>query len=654
MTQLNPQQKKAVETTEGRVLVLAGAGSGKTKVIVHRIAHLIETGVDPESILGLTFTNKAAAEMRERLGQIVSKSVAKKVILSTFHSFCMRVLRQEIDKLGYTKDFSLYDERDCKRLLKQIARDELDHEGELPSIEPIAAKISSAKSQGLLPNQITKDTPNWADNTSRTLYDRFHISMRAFNAVDFDSLLTLTLELFQNHPDVLEKYQERFQYVMIDEYQDTNPIQYSLAKLLCAKHENLCVVGDDDQSIYGWRGAEIKNILTFESSHVIKLQQNYRSLPTILKAANSLISNNSERHEKELFSASSDANPITLFHAPTEEEESGAVIKRLLHLKEVHGLKWRDFAILYRSNALSRPFEVALLQAMWKNKDGWVRGIPYQVFGGTELYERSEIKDLIAYLRIIANPKDEEAILRIINVPRRGISEKTLSIVTQENRTQGVSLWQYLKQLDHHPKLTDRALKAIRLFIEVIEEARSEFSHNPLKEAFSNLIERINYKKAIEEEVKSEKMRAFKWENVQSCIDSLGKYEEEAPSPSLQDFLSTTLLDRSRFSSKEKGGMDDRVNVMTFHSSKGLEFDACFLVALEDHIIPHEKSVGEDRLEEERRLMYVAITRAKKHLCLSMSQKRSRYGKEETSAPSRFLFEIPKELINVASWRYPF
>lgn len=370
---LNPQQQKAVEITEGRVLVLAGAGSGKTKVIVHRIAHLIETrGAKPGSILGLTFTNKAAAEMRERVGRLLSPQIARQVVLSTFHSFCMRILRMEIHHLGYTNQFSLYDEQDMRRLLKQITRDVLEHEGDLPSIEPVLANISKAKSQGTVPE----------DAMSRTLYERMQTSLRAFNAVDFDSLLSLTSDLFEKHPEVLAKYQDRFQYIMIDEYQDTSPIQYQIAKRLSEKHNNLCVVGDDDQSIYGWRGAEIKNILTFKSNHIIKLEQNYRSLPTILKAANSVIANNSERHAKELYSRASDSEPITLFHAPTEGEEAEAVIQRLLHLRRTHNLRWRDFAILYRSNAISRNFEMALLQAMWQKDGQWRRGIPYQVFGG--------------------------------------------------------------------------------------------------------------------------------------------------------------------------------------------------------------------------------------------------------------------------------
>lgn len=638
---LNQQQKRAVETTEGRVLVLAGAGSGKTKVIVHRIAHLIQKGADPASILGLTFTNKAAAEMRERVGHLLSPAVAKKVVLCTFHSFCMALLRKEIHHLGYTSNFSLYDERDIRRLLKQIARDHLEHEGELPSIEPVYLAISQARSSGSLPK----------DAISHALYERLHLNLRAFNAVDFDSLLSLVVELFEKHPDVLARYQERFRYVMIDEYQDTNPIQYKIAKFLSERHGNLCVVGDDDQSIYGWRGAEIKNILSFESSHVIKLQQNYRSLPTILKAANALIANNSERYKKELYSAAPEGEPIVVFHAPSENDEANTVVQRLLHLRKTRGYRWRDFAILYRSNALSRSFEMALMQGMWQKNGEWKRGIPYQVFGGTELYERSEVKDLIAYLRLIANEKDEEALLRIINVPRRGISDKTLAVLTEQNRREKTSLWHMLSTVKGHPDLSERAVTSVENFVHLIRQAKHLFETKPLKVALEEFLEQIDYKQAIEEEVQSEKMRAFKWENVESCIEALRLYEQESEEAGLHDFLTTTMLDQDKFSKKEKDLIDDKVNVMTFHGAKGLEYEAVFLVALEDHIIPHEKSF---HLEEERRLMYVAITRAKQNLTLSMARERKRYGKDESSSPSRFLFEIPKELIRTVSWRNPY
>lgn len=645
---LNSEQKRAIETTEGRVLVLAGAGSGKTKVIVHRIAHLIhQRKAAPEEILGLTFTNKAAREMRHRIASLLSKELAEKVTLSTFHSFCLQILRLEIHHLGYTNDFSLYDEADMRRMITGLARNLLQHEGEMPSIEPIIALISRARSQGHSPEQVT-----WTDSLSRDLYARLESCMRAYNAVDFDGLLFLTVELFQRHPALLARYQARFRYIMIDEYQDTNAVQYRLAELLSASHQNLCVVGDDDQSIYGWRGAEIKNILEFSKATVIKLQQNYRSLPSILEAANRLIAHNSERHDKALFSAVKENEPIVLFHAPTPQDEATAVIQRLLWLKKEKKLRWRDMAILYRSNALSRPFEIALLQGMWQEGGKWQRGIPYEVFGGTELYARSEIRDLIAYLRVISNGRDEEALLRIINVPRRGISDKTLETLTELNREQNIPLWQLLQS---SPPLPDRAAAAVHNFVALIEEAKVEFKQKSLKEALIWFVEKIHYRKAIEEEVQSEEARAYKWENAQSCIDALGHYEEEmrqnSEKPSLSHFLSNTLLDERRFSKEAQG--EDRIHLMTFHSAKGLEFEACFLIGLEDQIIPHERSLSENRLEEERRLLYVAITRAKKYLTLSMVKKRVRYGKEEECSPSRFLFEIPKELLRIVPWKQP-
>lgn len=644
MNFLNKDQRRAIETTEGRVLVLAGAGSGKTRVIVHRIAHLIhQRNVQPEAILGLTFTNKAAREMRHRVAALLSKEISDKVTLSTFHSFCLKVLRAEIHHLGYTSDFSLYDEADMRRMLMQLARNLLQHEGELPSIDPIAALISKARSQGLSPAQV-----DWKDNLSRELYERLVSCMRAYNAVDFDSLLFLTVELFERFPEVLRTYQQRYRYIMIDEYQDTNGVQYRLAEMLCAAHHNLCVVGDDDQSIYGWRGAEIKNILQFSGATVIKLQQNYRSLPAILEAANRLISHNSERHDKALFSAASEREPIVLFHAPTPEDEASAIVQRLLWLKKEKNLKWGDFAILYRSNILSRPLEMALIQGMWQESSGWKRGIPYEVFGGTELYARSEIKDLIAYLRLIANSRDEEALLRIINVPRRGISDKTLETLTEHNRQHHIPLWQLISS---RPDLPDRAAKAVAQFVQLIEEAKEKFRQGSLKDSLEWLIEKIQYRKAIEEEVKSDDARTFKWQNVQSCVEAMKNYEETTEKPTLKDFLATCALDERQFSKEAHG--ENRVHLMTFHSAKGLEFEACFLIGLEDQIIPHERSVNENRLEEERRLLYVAITRAKKYLTLSMAKQRIRYGKEEECAPSRFLFELPKELLKVVSWKQP-
>lgn len=656
---LNNEQQKAVQATEGRVLILAGAGSGKTSVLTYRMAHLIQNkGADPSSILGLTFTNKAAGEMKERLTKIIPPKAARKVTLCTFHSFCMQVLRKEIHHLGYTKEFSLYDEKDVKRLLTQMVRHALEHDGDLPSIQPTMKKISEAKNKGLTEEEVIGEVPTWHDDFSKQIMKQLHTCMRAYNAVDFDSLLSLTVELFEQYPAVLAEYQKRYQFIMIDEYQDTNPIQYRLAHLISQKHDNLCVVGDDDQSIYGWRGAEIKNILNFEAGTVIKLEQNYRSTPLILKAANHVIANNEERHQKQLWSDRDTGEPIRLFHAPTENEEAQAIVQRLIWYRKHKNLRWKDMAILYRSNLLSRNFETALSQAAWEDNGQWRRGIPFAVFGGTEFYERAEIKDVLSYLKVVANPLDQEALLRIINVPRRGISDKTLDLLTQYNRKQEMSLYDVLqkaakKEIQLSEELSDRAISGITSFLKIIESTREKFAKQPLHTAFESLIQEIDYKKAIQEEVKSEKMREFKWENVLQCIDSLKQYEEdpETETKSLIDFLSTTQLGQEKLPFKEKEDKEDKVHLMTIHSSKGLEFDACFLVGVEDHIIPHEKSVFERGLEEERRLMYVAMTRARKFLTLSMARKRKKMGKDINTNPSRFLFEIPKEVLKLTQWQ---
>jgi superfamily I DNA/RNA helicase len=657
---LNPEQARAAKLVDGRVLILAGAGSGKTRVLTVRMAYLIrKLGISPKSILGLTFTNKAAAEMRQRLTQFVDARTAAQVTLCTFHSFCMQVLRQDIDKLGYTTKFSLYDEQDVQRLINLIARDILQHDGELPSLASTLHAIRQAKNKGQMPEEIIGTGSKWHDTFAQDVYRRLQASMRAYNAVDFDHLLWLTVELFERFPAVLDQYQERFSHIMIDEYQDTNPIQYKLASMLASKYNNLCVVGDDDQSIYGWRGADIKNILEFENAALIKLEQNYRSTNVILKAANAVIDFNKQRHRKVLWSDKGEGGPIEVFHAPNEMEEAEAVIKRILKCKDTLNLRWRDFAILYRSNALSRQFELALVKQIWKSEEHWVQGIPYEVFGGTEFYERREVKDLCAYLRLIVNPLDQEALLRIINQPRRGIGEESLDALTAFNRQEQIPLWKVIEETAQEVQKigliqNSRALKGIKEFVSIINEAKLRFQQGNLTENLKWLIDQIDYKKAIKDEVKSEQMRDFKWENVQEFVSSLKEYEQQpqensASKISLEGFLSNLTLNNKLFQANQNR-KDDRVNLLTFHSAKGLEFPVCFLVGMEDHIIPHEKSLKETGLEEERRLMYVAITRAKQQLTISMAKQRKRMGKEMASHPSRFLFEIPKELLKITAY----
>lgn len=653
MSRLNKDQEKAVRTVDGRILVLAGAGSGKTRVIVHRIAHLIQNqNASPQEILGLTFTNKAAAEMRHRIESLIGSEKAAQTTLSTFHSFCMQILRREIDKLGYTRDFSLYDERDLNRMIQQIAREMLNHEGDLPSLAPTRTALAQAANEGLSEKTAAK-SKSWHDQFSKDLYIRLQSTLRAYNAVSFDNLINLAIRLFEEHLDVLDRYQKRYRYIMIDEYQDTNHAQYRLAELLAKKYNNLCVVGDDDQSIYGWRGAEVDHILHFKSDRIIRLEQNYRSTPTILEAANAVIHHNQNRHKKKLWSSLEHGELIEVFNAATDAEEAQAVIDRLIRFREKKHLRWRDMAILYRSNALSRQFEMALMNASWQSPEGkWLRGIPYEVFGGLEFSERSEIKDLLAYLRAIANPKDQEALLRILNVPRRGVSDEFLDELTQKNRSSNVSLWHLLEEIadgrlsfPRHP----RGVAGIRNFVDLIHKARRRFSQPPLSKGLVWFLEQIHYKKAIEEEVKSEKMRTFKWENVQECVNALAQYEEETEEASLQHFVSNTALAKPNFASHVKQSNQDKVQLMTLHSAKGLEFPVCFIVGLEDHILPHEKSREITGLEEERRLFYVGITRAMKTLVLSMVRSRMRMGKAHPTQPSRFLFEIPKHLIKTTS-----
>lgn len=655
---LNPEQRRAIETVAGSVLVLAGAGSGKTRVLTLRISHLIQNcGVSPKAILGLTFTNKAAAEMRHRLSQMIGKQEVKQVTLSTFHSFCLLILRRDIHRLGYTRDFSLYDEKDIERLMGSIARELLNHEGSVPSLGATHALISDAKSKGLKADAIVDKKNQWHEGFTQNLYTRLQSSMRAYNAVDFDGMLTLTVELLEKFPDVLERYQEQYQYILIDEYQDTNPIQLRLASLLSAKHNNLFVVGDDDQSIYGWRGADVNNILRFEALTTIKLEQNYRSYNTILKAANAVIAQNKDRHQKVLWSERGDGNLIEIFHAPSEIEEAEALVHRLVILKQKHNLQWKDIAILYRSNALSRQFELALMKHNWLTLDGrWEKGIPYQIYGGTEFYERREVKDLIAYLRVIVNRLDEEAILRVINQPRRGVGDTTLDLLTSYNRTHTKPLWEVLKSaVEQNPvneelAITPKALEGLRRFCSLIEEAETRFKSEPMAETLRWMVEKLDYRSAIHEEVKSQQMRGYKWENVEELINALAEFEQEEGEKSLSDFIISFPLQSNFEEMRRDKGNENKVNLMTVHSSKGLEFKACFLVCVEDHIMPHEKSLLETGIEEERRLMYVAITRAMNFLTISMAKQRKRQGKDCSSRPSRFLFDIPKELLKVTKW----
>ena len=648
---LNSEQKKAVLTTEGKVLVLAGAGSGKTSVLVSRIAYLIRyLGVDPKEILGLTFTNKAAKEMAQRVAKYIDPKQAKEVELCTFHSFCFHLLKKEIHRLGFTHEFTIYDEKDIKRLCESLAKQMLEHgDAKLPSIDGTIEEVKKLRQHV---DVSLNEEASWHDRFAHQMLNELDDCLRAYNALDFDNLIRLTLKLFKEHPEVLISYQKRFRYIMIDEYQDTNPMQYALAKLLSSHHGNLCVVGDDDQSIYGWRGAEIEHILNFEYDHLIKLEQNYRSTDIVLKAANSVIANNQKRHSKTLWTNVKVGPQIDVFHAPDEQKEAEAVIGRMIKLKNEHQLKWNDFAILYRSNSLARPFELMLLQAPWNDGKTFRRGIPYNIVLGTEFYDRSEIKDMLAYLRVVVNPNDQEALLRIINFPRRGISTQTLDKITKHNRAYKKSLWSVITNEDslQEIEIPNKALMAIKDFIDIILEARVKFQESNLDVAFDWLIKRIEYNKVIQEETSTEKGEKFRLENLEQLKLLLTNFSQTEENPTLDAFIHNILLNSKNAEFMNGAQSDQGVNLLTFHSAKGLEFEACFIVGVEDHILPHEKSLSENGLEEERRLFYVAITRAKKHLTISMARNRKRMGKESNSSPSRFLFEVPKENLKASIW----
>ncbi|MFA5250113.1 MAG: UvrD-helicase domain-containing protein [Parachlamydiales bacterium] len=668
---LNPEQEKAVLTTKGRILVLAGAGSGKTRVITYRIAHLIQNcRVEPHEILGLTFTNKAAGEMRSRLKELINPALAKKAHLATFHSFCLEILRKEAAQVGYRPHFTIYDDADKERLLKNLLKEHWQISiKQMPPIAPLAASLSAIKNRGL--KNALAPLKNHEKEFLSKLFENFNTALRAYNAVDFDSLLTLTDELFEKKPEILKKYQNQYRYVMIDEYQDTSPIQYRIAEKLSALHNNLCVVGDDDQSIYAFRGAEIEHIINFKADMVVKLEQNYRSSKIILQAANSVIQHNLGRHKKNLWSTKEHKAKIVLFHAPGDKEEAEAVANKIVLLKKQHGLAFKEIAVLYRSNALSRQMEIALMNVPWEEKGCWKRGIPYEIFGGVEFSQRSEIKDVMAYLRLIVNPDDLEALLRIINVPRRGISEKTLEYLNSLAQSRKSSLWQALLATaeTEDSKLPGKTLKGLRAFVQIIEEAKKRFqTQRPLFETLKWFLEAVNYRQAILEETKSEKGETFKWENVEESLSALAQYEEsekdslaseeafkDAPrtaGASLADFIATTALAKQNPFQNENLSKQDKLQLMTFHSAKGLEFKACFLIGLEDHILPHEKSqISAFSIEEERRLFYVALTRAMDFLFLSMAQNRRKGGGLIATRPSRFLKEIPRELLEISSYK---
>jgi ATP-dependent DNA helicase Rep/DNA helicase-2/ATP-dependent DNA helicase PcrA len=640
---LNPPQREAVKHTEGPLLVLAGAGSGKTRVITCRITYLLQRlHIPPTAILAVTFTNKAAREMQERMEEMAGRKACDGVTVSTFHSLGVRILRREIHHAGYKGNFTIYATSDQAGIVRQIYR-ELGVDAKKTPPELVLWKISAAKNALVTPEKYTPRYGDPLELLTAQVYPRYQRALKACNAVDFDDIIMLTVSILKDRPESLSHWQERFHYLMVDEYQDTNPSQYLLIHLLAQKRRNLCVVGDDDQSIYGWRGADVEKILAFEHDYpgcrVVKLEQNYRSTSTILEAANHVIRNNVKRKEKRLWTDSGPGRPIDLVVARDDEEEASSVVERIQVERFKHDLSYGDFAVLYRTNAQSRAFEEQLRFA----------SIPYVLVGGMQFYERREVKDTLAYLKVLDNPADEQALLRILNFPRRGIGDGAVSKISAWSLENGCTLFDACGRVEEIPGLSAPAREQVFYFHRMLADEVSRFRQpGGLSHRAGELFKRLGIEEELYRTVDDPKLARRKVENVGEIVNSLAAFEEKSRKATLAGFLEkVSLMDEDRFGNKEKPGERDAVVLMSLHSSKGLEFPYVFLVGLEEGVLPHKRSEEEGTIDEERRLCYVGITRARRHLTITRCHSRKKYGKLEERDPSRFLAEIPEHLVNL-------
>ncbi len=639
MTGLNEKQLEGVQQTEGPVLLLAGAGSGKTRVLTHRIAYLIEeTGVNPYNILAITFTNKAAQEMRERVDTIVTYG-ADHVWVSTFHALCVRILRRYIKNLDYDTNFTIYDSDDQKSLVKQCLK-KLNMDPKQYPEKMIMSEISKAKERFVSPAEYDREASGqYRKMQIARVYTEYQERLKQSNALDFDDLLYKTVELFQFHPDILDNYQERFRYIMVDEYQDTNHIQFLLIKQLASKYRNLCVVGDDDQSIYKFRGANIYNILNFEQEYpeakVIKLEQNYRSSGNILKAANGVISYNTGRKEKALWTQAPDGDKVSFYLYDTEYQEADAVVNTIMHQCNTEHRDYNDFAILYRTNAQSRIFEEKLL----------MRNIPYKIIGGQNFYGRKEVKDLICYLKTIENGQDDLSVRRIINVPKRGIGTASVDKVQDYADHFEMGLLEAMFEVGNIPGI-NRAATKIEGFTDLIIEFRNMLQNGALiSEVYDAILEKTGYWDELVAEGTEE--AEVRMENLTELKNKIVTYEEEAEYPNLAELLEEIALVADVDSLVES---EDKVLLMTLHSAKGLEFPCVFLGGMEDRLFPSGMALNSDdpdAVEEERRLCYVGITRAKEKLFLSAARQRMMHGTTNYNPVSRFVKEIPEDVIKM-------
>ncbi|TCS80602.1 DNA helicase PcrA [Tepidibacillus fermentans] len=632
---LNPQQKKAVETINGPILVLAGAGSGKTKVLTHRIANLIQKGVSPWNILAITFTNKAAREMKERVVRLVGPN-AEEIWISTFHSMCVRILRRDIHRLDYSNNFTILDAGDQLTVVKQIMK-ELNIDTKKTDPKAVLATISQAKNELKTPEQYGRLAGDYFSQKVLSIYEKYQERLKANQSVDFDDLIMLTVQLFQKNPEVLDYYQRKFQYIHIDEYQDTNRAQYVLVRMLADYYQNIFVVGDTDQSIYKWRGADIQNILNFEEDYpkarLIKLEQNYRSTKNILKAANAVIENNTQRKPKNLWTENPEGNKLTLYESMNEHDEAYFIAKVIQ--EGIHkGKSYQDYAVLYRTNAQTRVIEEVFVKS----------NIPYKIVGGTKFYDRKEIKDILAYLRLIVNPDDDISLRRIINVPKRGIGAATVDKIAEYAASQGISMFRAIEVIDFIGIAAKTANK-IHQFADMIREFNQLAEYLGVTELTEMVLERTQYREELKKENSIEAEGRI--ENIEELLSVTMEFENQNEDQSLIAFLTDLALVSDVDQLDEEEVSQAGVTLMTLHSAKGLEFPVVFLAGLEEGIFPHSRALfEEDEMEEERRLAYVGITRAEQELYLTYAQSRILFGKTQVNAPSRFIQEIPEELIH--------
>ena len=635
LTGLNKEQQQAVQHTEGPLLILAGAGSGKTKVLTVRIAHLLAQGVNPYEILAITFTNKAAKEMKSRVEGLVG-DIANRIWLSTFHSFCAKFLRFELDNfLGYNSNFTIYDTSDSQAVIKAALK-ALNLDDKYYPVGAMIGAISDAKNKLLFASDFRKQAKDFYQQKVADVYEYYERELRKNNALDFDDLLLVAVKLLQSNEAVLDKYSKRFRYVMIDEYQDTNHAQYLLAKLLASHWKNIAVVGDADQSIYAWRGADIQNILDFEKDYPnctsIKLEQNYRSTKIILDAANAVIENNEGRPKKNLWTDKTEGDKIQHFTAQSEHEEAAFIGDTIAKKHDVHGVLYGDMAILYRTNAQSRVLEEALIK----------RALPYTMVGGTKFYDRKEIKDVLAYLRVLYNPFDDLSLLRIINVPKRSIGATTVAKLQDYARANGTSLFMTLTQLHLVDTIKGKTKEKLEEFGILIFTLVAEMEDKTVLDILESILDRTGYLAQLEESTDpQDQARA---ENIGELLSVAKDFQDTNPTGTVEDFLEQVALvnDVDSFEQEES-----KVTLMTLHAAKGLEFPIVFLGGLEEGLFPHSRTLmNPEEIEEERRLAYVGITRAEKELYISNATTRTVFGRTSSYLPSRFIDEIPEELVD--------